>query len=175
MTVGNKVVAATIIILGCLTACGLEDGTGELNAAAQACMTTYSRVNGYGFDAESLEGVQVGGIPVAGPDGTTVEIEDPLGTLQSECEAGGGSRCDLDGYTVTPQAAVCMAEAYGLAAGIAPWERSLIFNHDVKTVVWIVQNTTRSSEDIVDKEGEFLMISAATGELLERGMWGVIE
>ena len=139
------------------------------------CLATYSREKGYGFDEKSLEGVVVGGIPAASPDGTTTVIADPLDHLQSQCIAAGGSNCETSGYRVTPQAAVCLAEAYGLAAGISPWERSLIYNYGFKTVIWVIHNTTWSSSEIYNKKGDMLSISAATGELLQRSQWGVIE
>jgi hypothetical protein len=167
--------AVAFIMLSCFTSCGPEDNPTEVSAAAQECMATYSRENGYGFDEKSLEGVVVGGLPDARPDGSTVVIANPLEQLQSECAANGGSNCEPSDYQVTPQAAACLAEAYGLAAGISPWERSLIYNYGFKTVIWVIQNTTWSSQELHHKRGDALSISAATGKLLQRSQWEAIE
>lgn len=115
-----------------------------------ACLETYSVANGYGFEAENWTGT----------DAPTLEA------AEDACAAAGAADCEV---VVTHDAAVCIAELEGLAAGLEPWLAFLVYHHDHEVIVWNVQNL--EVQETGYSAGTLLALHAGTGDVLDVYGW----
>lgn len=156
--------------VGCDKADGGGDGDGGGGAgddAAQSCIESNLPEDGHGFESDD----ETCAAPPPGepdPGCPPVTPED----IAEEC-AEDGEPCDAGAF-ITRDAALCIAEAEGLAEGIAKWRANLVYNYTFRRPVWAVQNTTLDDPANCEKEGEGVMMDAETGEVLDRYGWNQI-
>lgn len=102
---------------------------------------------------------------------TPDQTADDLAALQAECEDDGGTDCDPAAY-IGVDVAICLAVEFGLDEGLEGYTASLLYNHGAKTACWNVQNVTDRS-DSGASGGDWMLLHATTGELLEEGGWDI--
>ena len=103
-------------------------------------------------------------------DGPNRVAEPSAARFAGDCAKQGGSDCVAERF-VSKVLAECEARKAGLAPGITSVESYLVYNHRLKTVIWVVSNTL-ATEGKGSERGEYLAVHATNGKVLERGGWG---
>lgn len=130
-----------ILAAGC--SAGIEDSALPASEV-ELCLETYAVAAGYDHGGEDLA------------------------AIESECLAEGGSDCAAEDY-ISEDAALCLAEVYGLEEGIEPWSADLVFHHGDMVPRWNVDAVLASTG--ASQEGRGVAIAAATGDLVESYSW----
>lgn len=76
---------------------------------------------------------------------------------------------------MTRDAALCVAKADGLAAGIQPWTAAIVFHSGYLRIVWIVTATTSVGPAPGGAGGDIMTIDSITGGVLGTGQWSSVE
>ncbi len=132
------------IAAGGPVACSAGDTGDTAGGPAAACISANAVADGHGFGA-------------ANP-----------ASVEAECLAEGGSSCAADDY-ISEDAALCLAEVYGLAAGIEPWHTGLVFHHGDMAPRWNVDSTL--TRDGAASSGDSMGIAAWSGDLIDVSQW----
>ena len=120
------------------------------DAATSPCADAYPASEGYGFESDESYGSSV---------------QDAL----DRCAEAGGT-CAEEGL-LTREAALCVAEEEGLAAGATAWKAGLTWREGEEQIVWNVSSTTDLSVNGGCSEGEMLTLDAYTGDLVKDAEW----
>jgi hypothetical protein len=96
-------------------------------------------------------------------------VSEDADAVASECSSEGGGGCDAAAF-ITSDAARCIAEADGLAAGTSEWEIWLVYHHGHHVSLWNVSQTDWSTSDGA-AGGVVVSVDATTGVVLERSSW----
>jgi hypothetical protein len=120
-------------------------------------------------DADFASDMWHTGCPVALGTATTTPPCDPptVADIEAQCAAE-GAPCDGT-ITVGHDAALCLAEDDGLAAGLDGLHADLMFNSRFDVPIWAVSNVLTDSGGA--SSGESVTIDAATGDVLENSQW----
>jgi hypothetical protein len=152
-----------LVLLGC----DEHEDSPYANEAVAACVADNHPDDGHDWESDQ-------GPCASGPPGSPPQ-ECPPPTPQSvtdECTAAGVS-CDPDAF-ITRDAALCVAEAEGLAEGLAAWTAELRFSARLERPIWSVANTTAGAPNSCFQESTVMAIDAETGEVLEQSNLMVI-
>jgi hypothetical protein len=121
------------------------------------------------FDIGDVEGLAE---PAPEPGGTPMVQSPPtLADIVRECRSSGGRDCDERRF-ISKDAAICVAQAGGLAAGIRPWEVSLAYYANYRRVCWLITTVSDSGRD--GYGGELLVLEATSGAELEHSGYQTI-
>ena len=156
------------LVLLLLAACSQSSSSGPATTStADNCKSQYSPTKGYGYASDgpyATAPADDAGVPATPPDAVDLAVKSCAGSADA-------AACDRESL-MTRDAALCLAKASGLVAGISPWTATIVFHAKHRRIVWNVTATTASDSASGSSGGDVMTIDAINGAVLGTSQWG---